>query len=139
MTARFSTADGTATSNTFPRDYQPVTNRFVGIPPGFTSQTVTVPVFGDFLIESDETFFVNLSNPLNGTLGDAQGIGTILNDDSPGTLQFSAAAYTVAENGGSATITVSRTGGATGTVTVHFSTSDGTATAGSDYTAASGT
>jgi YVTN family beta-propeller protein len=56
-----------------------------------------------------------------------------------GTLQFSAATYSVGEAGGSVTITVTRVGGSTGAVGASFATSDGTATAGSDYTAASGT
>ena len=56
-----------------------------------------------------------------------------------GTLQFSAATYTVAENGGSATITITRTGGSAGAVGVTFATSNGTATAASDYTAVSQT
>jgi hypothetical protein len=44
-------------------------------------------VFGDRLIEPDETFFVNLSNPTNLVLGRAQAVGTILNDDGvPGQL-----------------------------------------------------
>ncbi len=54
-------------------------------------------------------------------------------------LQFSASAYSVGEGDGVATITVTRTGSTSGTATVHFATSDGTALAGSDYTAASGT
>src|SRR5262249_34267314 len=57
----------------------------------------------------------------------------------PGTLQFSNATYAVNESGGTATITVTRTGGSDGSVTVHYATSDCTATAGSDYTAVSGT
>src|SRR5262249_8430090 len=57
----------------------------------------------------------------------------------PGTLQFSNAAYAVGESGGTATITVTRTGGSDGSVTVNYATSNGTATAGSDYTASSGT
>ncbi|HEX9822743.1 MAG TPA: Calx-beta domain-containing protein [Methylomirabilota bacterium] len=56
----------------------------------------------------------------------------------PAVLQFNKAGYTVIE-GGKATITVTRTGGKHGGVTVDYATSDGTATAGSDYTAASGT
>src|SRR5205085_257536 len=66
---------------------------------------------------------------------------TIQDDDvaQPGALQFSAAGYTVNENGGAATITVTRTGGSAGSVTVHYATGDGTATAGSDYGATSGT
>src|SRR5262249_39744818 len=56
-----------------------------------------------------------------------------------GVLQFSTSAYTVNETQGPATITVTRTGGSNVPVSVHYATSDGTATAGSDYTATSGT
>jgi len=55
------------------------------------------------------------------------------------TVAFSAAAYSVGEGGGSAPITVNLSAASTQTVTVHYATSDGTATAGSDYTAANGT
>ncbi|MBI5699363.1 IPT/TIG domain-containing protein [Candidatus Saganbacteria bacterium] len=58
---------------------------------------------------------------------------------SAGTLQFSAATYSVVENVATATITVTRTGGSSGAVGVSYASSNGTATAGSDYTAASGT
>ena len=58
---------------------------------------------------------------------------------SPGSLQFSSASYSVPENGGSISITVGRTGGSSGAVSVHYSTSDGTALAGKNYTATSGT
>lgn len=57
---------------------------------------------------------------------------------TPGTIQFSSANYSFNENGGIATITVTRTGGSNGAVGVSYSTSNGTATAGSDYTATSG-
>ncbi len=62
---------------------------------------------------------------------------TITDNDvaPPGTLQLSAATYSVAENGGSATITVTRTGGSAGAVGVTLATSNGTATAPADYTA----
>jgi len=58
-----------------------------------------------------------------------------------GTLSFSGAPYTTTEGNGAShlvTITVSRTGGSDGSVTAHYQTSDGTATAGSDYVATSG-
>ncbi|MBU0674252.1 MAG: DUF4347 domain-containing protein [Proteobacteria bacterium] len=58
---------------------------------------------------------------------------------SPGAVQFSSATYIVAENGGTATITVTRTGGTDGAVSVNYATTNGTATAGSDYTATTGT
>src|SRR5207244_3957203 len=57
----------------------------------------------------------------------------------PGTLQFNAAAYSGTVTSGTAVITVSRTNGTDGTVTVHYATSDGTAQAGVRYTATSGT
>lgn len=56
-----------------------------------------------------------------------------------GSLSFNNTTYSVEENGGSAIITVNRTGGSYGTVTVDYQTSDGTATVGSDYTGTSGT
>lgn len=62
---------------------------------------------------------------------------TVGTSPSP-TIQLSSATYNANENGGNATITVTRSGG-TGTVGVNYSTSNGTATAGSDYTSASGT
>jgi uncharacterized protein (TIGR03118 family) len=50
-----------------------------------------------------------------------------------GTIQFNSATYTVNENAGSATITITRTGASTGAATVQFSTSNGTA-GSADYT-----
>jgi hypothetical protein len=55
-----------------------------------------------------------------------------------GILSFSSATYTVAESGGSITITINRVGGSNGTTKVDYATSNGTATAPQDYTAASG-
>ncbi len=55
-----------------------------------------------------------------------------------GSIQFSAATYNVNENGGPATITITRTGGSAGTATVLFETSNGTAD-GADYTTVSQT
>jgi hypothetical protein len=54
-------------------------------------------------------------------------------------IQFSADSYSLDEDSGNATITVTCTGGSSGTVTVNYATSDGSATAGLDYTARSGT
>jgi hypothetical protein len=54
--------------------------------PYTTSKTFTVPVINDTLAESDETFLVNLSAPSNfsvATLGDAQAVGTIEDNDQP--------------------------------------------------------
>jgi hypothetical protein len=56
-----------------------------------------------------------------------------------GSVQFSLSSFAVIEDVGTATITVQRTGGASGALSVQYQTTDGTATAGQDYTAASGT
>jgi hypothetical protein len=61
-----------------------------------------------------------------------------INVNASGTLQFNAAAYSVNENGGSATITITRTGDTAGAATVLFSASNGTAT-DADYTSVSQT
>src|SRR5262249_109614 len=56
-----------------------------------------------------------------------------------GVLRFSAANYSVNENGGSVTLTITRTGGSTGTGSVTFGTRNGTATGGQDYAVNFGT
>src|SRR5262249_38381845 len=61
------------------------------------------------------------------------------NATQPGALQFSSPTYSVNENGGTATITVTRTGGCDGSVSVNYATSNGSPPAGSDYTATAGT
>jgi uncharacterized delta-60 repeat protein len=66
-------------------------------------------------------------------------IGVARYNGDSGQLQLSAPSISVLENAGTATLTVTRTGGSTGTVTVDYTTSDATATAGADYAATSGT
>jgi uncharacterized delta-60 repeat protein len=56
-----------------------------------------------------------------------------------GTVQFGSATYAVNENGGQITINVTRVGGTSGTATVNYATTTGTAVAGTDYVPTSGT
>jgi uncharacterized repeat protein (TIGR01451 family) len=79
VSVTYATADGSAQAGT---DYIG-TNGLISFAPGQTNRTVTVYVMGDTTGEPAETFFVNLSAPLNAGLTDAQGIGTIFNDDAP--------------------------------------------------------
>lgn len=134
------TADGTAAAGI---DYIARSLSGQTIPAGSSTYTFNVTVNGDMAVEANEVFFVNVTNIVGAIAVDAQGTGTILNDDvpppQPGTLQFTSATYSVAESGGSVTITVSRTGGGDGIVSVQYATANGTALAGSDYVAASGT
>lgn len=72
------TADGTATA---PGDYTAQALTGQSIPQGSTSHTFTVAVNGDTTVESNETFFVNVTNLTGADVADAQGQGTINNDD----------------------------------------------------------
>ncbi len=105
------------------------------------SKTFQVSTTDDGVFEPDEQFFVDLSNPTGGaTLGSpSTATVTITDDDNPGELGFTSAAYQVTENGLVATIGVSRTNGNKGLLTVNYTTMDGTASAGADYQAANGT
>ncbi|MDB6110653.1 MAG: hypothetical protein JWR69_2403, partial [Pedosphaera sp.] len=77
ITVNYATANGTAAAG---GDYLG-TNGVLTFAPGTTNQSLAVRVLGDVLIETNETFFVTLSNPVNGVLGRGQAVGTILNDD----------------------------------------------------------
>jgi hypothetical protein len=78
VTVGYATADGTATAAD--QDYQPQAGTLT-FAPGETLKTITVLIDGDRRVEQNETFFVNLSGATNATLGDAQGRGTVVNDD----------------------------------------------------------
>ncbi len=129
ITITYATADGTAIAG---NDYVPE-NETIDIGPGQTQKTFNVIAIPDTLVEPNENFFVNLSNPVNATIADAQGVGTIMDNDSGGAFRFSSATYSIDEGGGVATITVTRTGGTAEGVSVRLATSDGTAIGRKDY------
>lgn len=134
----FATADGTAAAGS---DYLAASGT-LNFAAGQASQTVSVTINGDTSDESNETFFLNLSNATNGgTIADSQGLGIITNDDATAVVgNISVSDVTITEgNSGTrtATFTVSHTGSAA--FAVSFATANGTATAGSDYVATSGT
>jgi hypothetical protein len=79
VTANFATTDASANAGT---DYQAATGSLT-FNPGDTSKTVEVSITGDTINEPDETFVMNISNPVNATVSDGQGVGTIVNDDAP--------------------------------------------------------
>ena len=101
---------------------------------------MTVAVLGDAIDEANETFNVDLTNPANATLADAQGVGTITDDDPAPTIAIDDVSV-VEGNAGSvnAVFTVSLSAPSGKTITVVYATADGSATAGADYTTTSGT
>lgn len=80
ITVSYATANNTATLADSDYVQRPST-LLTFAPGGSLTQTVTVLVNGDTIQEANETFFVNLSSPVNATLADNQGLGTISNDD----------------------------------------------------------
>jgi hypothetical protein len=78
VSVEYATADGTALVSG--GDYYAASG-VVTFQPGDTTATIAVNVRGDRKREPDETFFVNLGNPIGAAFADDEGIGTILNDD----------------------------------------------------------
>jgi uncharacterized repeat protein (TIGR01451 family) len=136
VTVNYATAGNTATSGT---DFQAVSGTLT-FTPGATTRTVTVPVIGDLIDEDNETFFVNLAGATNATIADAQGIGTIIDDDAAPTISIANCAAVEADSGtSSCAFHVSLSAPSSRTITVAYATADSTAIAGSDYLSASGT
>ena len=136
MTVDYATSNNSAATGS---DYE-AANATLSFDPGITERTLDITIDGDTTLESDETFFLDLANPADATIEDGHAIGTILNDD--GTPDVSVVDATKAEgNSGTSpmkfVLTLSHP--TSGVVSVDYDTTDDTANAGSDYSAASGT
>ncbi len=137
VTVRYATANGSATAGT---DYTAKSGT-LSFGAGVTLATFTIPITKDTIHELSESVALSLTNPTGGaTLGTHHTANlTIFDDDVGGVVNFAAAAYTVSEAAATVALKVTRTGGAASGVTINYATSDGTAKAGLDYTAKSGT
>lgn len=136
ITVNFATANNSAIAGS---DYVGASGT-VTFTPGQTSQPINVTVNGDTIFEANETFNVNLSSATNASITDSQGVGTITNDDAQPTISINN--VTLSEGNTTtalATFTVSLSHVSSQTITVNFQTANGSATAGVDYIAASGT
>ena len=136
----WTTADGTAT--VAGNDYVPDSGTLL-FAPRETEKVVVISVIGDNATEGDETFDVDLSAPVNATLGNATDVVTIVDNDPipPGSAVLTVTGLKQREGGSGTTtftFTVTRSGDATTAVNVDYATSDGTAAGSSDYVAASG-
>ncbi|MGI9213104.1 MAG: Calx-beta domain-containing protein, partial [Methylococcaceae bacterium] len=110
--------------------------------PGQTSQTIQIPIVGDTTVEQDESFRVNLSNPVNVNLGNERSAQvTIINDDVVlPTISISGTTITEGNDGTrNAELTVNLSAASSQTITVNYTTQDGSAIAGSDYQLTRGT
>jgi hypothetical protein len=136
VTVAYTTSAGTAKA----ADFKTTKGRLV-FAPGELTKLVVVAVTGDSLYEVDEQFTLNLSASTNAALGDAQAVGTIVNDDPPPSLTITDTAVLEGNSGTkSATFTAKLSAASGAPTTVSFATADGTATGSDrDYTAKSGT
>ena len=136
VTVDYATANGTATAG---EDYAAQSGTLTFVAGGPTEQTITVAASGDTVNETNETFFLNLSNASNASIVDSQGAGTLLGDDGPSLSIGDVALVEGASGTAYAQFTVSLSEAVGETVQVNYTTSDGSARAGSDYNSAMGT
>jgi hypothetical protein len=136
VTVNFATLDGPAPAATNPNDYGSTAN-LLSFAPAETSKTLTVPIVQDALDEPDEKFTVKLSNESNATVTKRDGVGTITDDDAPPTVSIASVASVTEGAPSLFNVTLSAASGQQ--VTVQFATTNGTATAPADYTAAPAT
>lgn len=114
---------------------------------GQTTKTVDVAVKGDTVVEPDETFLLNLSNPQGATISKTPGVATILNDDGVGGGSSEGVKVSIKpkvkviegdEGSSPARLPVTLSEEAEETIVVPFHTVDGTATAPGDHEETSG-
>jgi hypothetical protein len=138
-TVAYATTNGTAVAGT---DYTKTAGVLAWADGDSAAKSFSVPISNATPFSGDKTFQVGLSNATSGAMiGNSDTTVTIVGSSSSavGTLQLSAANYSAAQSSGSLKITVNRTGGSNGAASVAYSTKNGTAVAGTDFTAASGT
>jgi uncharacterized delta-60 repeat protein len=136
VTVSYATTDRTARAGA---DYT-ATSGSLTFNPGETSKSLTITIAGQSVPGSNKDFFVTLTNPTNASLAKGAGIGTITYASS-GTLSIYIDDPTVAEGYSGITLlgfTVTLSRAPVGPLSVDYATADGTAAAGSDYTAKSG-
>ena len=135
VTVQYVTADGSARTSS---DYTRTTG-LLTFAAGETSKTISIPVMGDTLTETDETFSLRFSAPVNATIGTSVAVVTILNDDAAALappVTVSNVSIREGNTGRPAMIfTLALARPATATTTYAYGTSDGTARAGIDYVA----
>lgn len=132
----YSTRNGTATSGI---DYLARIGTLL-IPPGETEAILDVTVLGDALAEPDEVLSMVLRNPVNATLGTAEAFGDILDDDRPISISVMDASSLEGGPGNRLLLSfeVLLSAQPTNTVTVHYTTLPGSASAGTDFITTTG-
>jgi hypothetical protein len=136
----YATTDGTAVAGT---DYTKEAGTLQWASGDAAAKTISIPISTAKAFSGTKSFKVALSAATGGAAVGSPASATIsisgIAAAAVGSLQLSASGYSVAQSGGSLNVTVNRTGGSSGAISVEYATTDGTAVAGSDYTSTSGT
>ena len=136
ITVDFATADDSANEGS---DYTGVSGTLT-IEAGELCAAITIPLVDDATPESTEELVINLSNPTGANLADDQGVITILDTDVLGNDPLIAINdITINEEDGLATLAICLDAIADEDVTVDYATTNGSAIAGDDYIASTGT
>jgi selenophosphate synthetase-related protein len=137
LVVNYATTNGTAIAG---RDYVEMTGKLTWIDGDSDDKTVEVVITEDTLVESDETFTINLTN--NATAADLGPATVIIKDNDavvqPGYPQFAVSTVQVDESAQTVALTISRLGGHDGKLVVNYTTTNGTAIAGRDYVETTG-
>ncbi len=136
VNVQYATSDGTALAGT---DYTGQTGTLT-FPSGSAhgaTQTINVPILDNTIVNSSRSFTLSLSNAVGAGLGSDRTETVTIQDNA--TLQFKYGVVSVSEATAKATIIVTRSENTTASVSVDYEASDGSATAGPDYTSASST
>ena len=135
IAVNYATADGTATAEA---DYRTTTGTLT-LAPGDTEGAISIPIVDDGVAESDETFTVTLSNPVDVDVVDGTATGTIEDTGFKPTASVTTNPAGLEDTVGNLAFEVTIDSAGTETGTVDWTTADGTATADSDYTPKHGT
>jgi parallel beta-helix repeat protein len=141
VSVQFSTANHAQVSAEAGLDYTATTTT-LNFAAGETTKSVLVPILADALIEGMEDFDVKLSNATGGaTLGALANARVAIYDHDPALIRARIEDAITAEpaNGTVNAVFTVTMGADTAVRTIQYATEDGTATAGSDYVATSGT
>ena len=135
VTVDWQTSAGTASAGL---DFQSASGTLT-IPAGLTQTTIPVSLLNDTIDEDSETFQVTLSQATNATLDTAQATVTIIDNDQPPVIETVFQPGELDEPGGSFQVDFNLSGPSGRSISFDYTTVDGSAEAGSDYTAVSGT
>jgi len=136
----YATSSGTAVAGS---DFTAASGTLTWADGDASSKTFLIPIADTPPFSGSKSFAVSLSDPASGAILGSPATSTVTISGSEtafaGTLHLSAATYAITQGTGALTVTVNRTGGTNGDISVNYATASGTAEAGRDFTSTSGT